>query len=222
MTYYQKILESDNFSQGDIFLNLPFLKLDTTKIIQVIAEGEDFKHKESDLLDITGDTDGYVKESVLVDAEIRPGIIITQNCDLFRTDYISYCAIKEYKSENVSAKEGRKENNIAKFSDEDKKTFFLPDDPKFDFSNKMFVDFSMIQQIHKDVMLGLIKNRRCTIDGLPLEHFRVKLSAYFKRYAYDKWYIFNKNEFSNYKNFKEAQGEPKEELDRIHPFPWQE
>jgi hypothetical protein len=84
----------------------------------------------------------------------------------------------------------------------------------------MAVDFSSIYQIKREVLTQLLQKRKCKLGEIPLEHFRSKISDYFKRFAYDGWYVLDKDEFQLYYD-EQKKSLPLEELSYINRYPWQ-
>ena len=215
--FYQRVPDANDIKQGDIFSSLPFLAINSPKITEVIAEGQEPVYKEIDLNDYVGDT----KESktLVIKSEIRPGIVITQNCDMLRSEYISYCAIRPFDEieKNFSPNNQKKQVEfLTKTYINRAKYFYLPPETPNGFDDRMAVDFSFIHQIKLDVIKQLISKRRSALNTDSLEHFRIKLSDYFKRYAYNPWYVLNKGEFDTYVNVL-----PPEEIPHVRPYPWQ-
>jgi len=216
-TFYEGVPSSTNIEQGDIFNNLPFLNLKSTTISEVIPEGNDITYKDFDLTQYVA---GDEIKNVVVAADIQPGIIITQNCDLLRSDFVSFCKIRPYEDvekENTSPKLNKRVKFLTENYAHKAKYFYLPPEMPNGFKNKMAVDFSLIHQIKLDLLRQLLSKRKCRLNSLASEHFRVKLAHYFRRFAYNPWYVLTeKNEFEIY---REQKDNPKEQK-LIIPYDW--
>lgn len=196
--FYEKIPSSELLEQGDIFEDLPFLNITEPVINEVIPEGSGIKYKEIKLKDYVS---GKKKKNIVIPAKIGPGILISQNCDSSRDEFVSFCAIRPYAQleKNFSP---NNENKQVKFLTKDyahkAKYFYLPANLKNGFEDRMAVDFSSIHQIKTSLLQELIIKRKCRLSGLALDHFRVKLAHYFRRFAYNPWYVLNAKEFQTY------------------------
>ncbi|MCD6556427.1 MAG: hypothetical protein J7K64_04465 [Bacteroidales bacterium] len=220
--YYSKN-KSISLGQGDIFSYLPFFNINSS-IVDVIFPGdEEPVYKETDLAEYVPSDSGVLK-NVVTDVILKPGIVITQNCDVLRSDYISFCEIGRFDDIETSLNEKTSELNkllfLTKKYAHQEKYFYLQDDDRF-FSDRMAVDFSRIYQIKRTLLEKMINKRIASLGKIPLEHFRVKISNYFKRFAYDGWYMLNKDEFEAFYKYKQEKEKRKNELDLIKPFPWQ-
>lgn len=59
---------------------------------------------------------------------------------------------------------------------------------------------------------GLRNLRPARLNDVADEHFRERISQFFRRYPYDEWYALERDEMALYKN----------EYPDAEPFPWQE
>lgn len=216
-TFYKRLFNDADIEQGDIFSTLPFLSLDSTSITEVIADS-DLKYKQIDLNSYVQDDS---EKNIVVSAKIGPGIIITQNCDMLRSSYVSYCAIRKYEEVEKSFPSPEKVKKRVDFLTKEyahkTKYFYLPVENPHGFSERMAVDFSTIHQVKLEVLKGLASKRMGRLSEVPLEHFRSKLGHYFKRFAYDPWYVLNKDELDIYKQSIEPL-----ELQLVRSYGWHE
>ena len=81
--------------------------------------------------------------------------------------------------------------------------FYLLPDKQIGFTNRMGVIFSNTIRLPKENLETLRESRKGRLSKIPYEHFREKLSHFFCRYAYNDWYILNKDEVQKYKYFDE-------------------
>ena len=78
----------------------------------------------------------------------------------------------------------------------------------------MAVDFLSVLRVSRAYLEQNVATLRLArLNTLADEHFRERLSEFFRRYPYDEWYPLDKAEFDEYRRSKQ---EP------IQPYPWQE
>jgi len=225
--YYLSVLESQGLGQGDIFKHLPFFDLKSNEVINIVPENTGSVKLSRDLASYVPDQNGELT-NVLADIIFRPGIIITQNCDVLRSEYVSFCELRPYtdfeKDFEKQTTDIKKVNFLTKnFRNKDKFFYLLFDESVF--QERMAIDFSRIYQIRRELLETMKNKRLAHLGTVPLEHFRIKIANYFKRYAYDEWYILNRSEFGEYYTDKQAQTTKgdilQKDLDLIEPFGWQ-
>lgn len=227
--FYKSISLSDALEQGDIFDRLPIFNLDSEILTQMIVKEStpgnyDFDSKEIDLKDYVPDETEKI-ENVISSVLWRPGIIITQNCDVVREDYLSFCEIRKLEDVDKQyaglTKLDRKVEFLAKKEYKHQyKYFYLLQNQSIFNDNKMVVDFSRIYQVKREIIENLKNKRMIGLSSTPLEHLKIKLSNYFKRFAYDGWYVLNKEEYSVYCDFEKKNKISDEEFKLIKPYPW--
>ncbi|EKE21845.1 MAG: hypothetical protein ACD_7C00114G0005 [uncultured bacterium] len=221
--FYNKKKEVDSLEQGDIFNCLPFFNIDSNLIKTIDSADGKLFYKKLDIKNYEASLDGVLRNAV-IDIHFKPAILITQNCDVLRSSYISFCEIRKFKDVDGSLDSITSEKRIVEFLTKkyahQEKYFYLPaEDGVFD--DRMAVDFSRIYQIDRTLLEGMKNKRICSLNLVPLEHFRVKIANYFKRFAYNGWYLLNKAEFNVFKTDKEKECGAGE-LKLINPYPWQE
>jgi len=196
--------------QGDIFRNIPRIDYDPD-VLDIVNDDESVLR--SDWLNIIQDRKEYIASIV----GMRPvwAIVISQDCDIVRTDDITLCEINQFKSvagipENT--KTSGYVSQITKYARINQKWFYLPIDEKIGFGEKMAVDFRIVLHISRNYLEKYLQSLRCCcLNQVAREHFRERLSEYFRRYAYNEWYALNKSEFEVYKTYNPD----------IEPYPWQ-
>lgn len=75
----------------------------------------------------------------------------------------------------------------------------------------MGVDFRITLRMTLEDLKKLLRFRKGRLNDVADEHFRERLSEFFRRYPYDEWYPLNLEELNEYKK-----GNPDIEL-----LPWQ-
>ncbi len=79
--------------------------------------------------------------------------------------------------------------------------FFLASDERIGFSKKMAVDFTNTIGVQREGLEKFLANRKGRLNKIACEHFREKLSHFFHRYAWNEWYILNKEEIASHKEY---------------------
>jgi hypothetical protein len=194
--------------QGDIFIGVPRIDYSLKKMIIPDESGERLASWEN--LVAEGGT-----PKIMVSVTPIAAIVITQDCDAARSRDITLCEIRNFrdverKSSSTNSPKGWK-NILTQHARLNLKWFYLPPDNKIGFDDKMGVDFLVTISIPLNDLIGL-KHLRCgRLNELAYEHFRERLSDFFRRYPYDEWYPLNKEEMSEYKK----------EYPDVLPFSWQ-
>jgi hypothetical protein len=142
-------------------------------------------------------------------------IVITQNCDAVRADDISLCEMGPLAEVFPNAADwktvGSAVKNLTKEGVDHLRWFYLPPGPEIQYSERMAVDFRTVLRLprpHLETMKDLRVGR---LNETAYEHFREKLSQFFRRYAYNPWYPLNSDEFLVYLEKNEG----------AKPYDWQ-
>ena len=102
---------------------------------------------------------------------------------------------------------------LAKGDSESVRYFYLPPDENYGLSERKAVDFRSIIRLPQPHIEQLKKFRIGRLKRVAYEHFREKMAQFFRRYPYDPWYPFNKEELEAYaKDYPPGS---------IKPFDWQ-
>ncbi|MBK9746857.1 MAG: hypothetical protein IPO91_08735 [Chloroflexi bacterium] len=205
--------------QGDIFRSLPFVVTDPESLTllrddKLIAEPQNWINLSG------GDLPSLVVASVVP----TYGIVITQDCDTTRDKYIAFLQIREFfdvvKDRPPANGSPEKINDwwtkyIVRGSRENLKWFYLPADPDFGFDKRMAATFQTIITVRTDFLVkNLALLRMGRLNTVADEHFREQIAQYFRRYPYNEWYPFTKDELSEYRKDPTRR-------DTL-PYPWQE
>jgi hypothetical protein len=196
--------------QGDIFQTVPRIDVNLSKL-PVFSGDEPLS---DDWLRVSSSSN-----PVLALVAMRPvqAIVITQDCDTVRVDDIALCEIERFNVVEPLGKgakyPAKTMSMITKHARLNLKWFYLPPDPGLGFSDKMAVDFHSVLRVSRTYLeQNLTQLRLARLNQVATEHFRERLSEYYRRYPYDEWYPLDKAEFEEYRRSKP---EP------IEPFPWQ-
>jgi len=90
------------------------------------------------------------------------------------------------------------QERVRSFNKKNLKWFYLPEDKQIGFTRKMAVDFQVTFTILKADLEDLRFLRRGRLYPEADEHFRERLSEFFRRYPVDEWYPLNREEFGHY------------------------
>jgi hypothetical protein len=208
---YDDVPPSEPIRQGDIFIGLPRIDISLDRLVFI---GEDDSPLETswDELSKRPTTDVI---SLIAAARPVAAIVATQDCDAIRSPNITLCEIREFreiekKAAQVSAPK-KWVNLITQHSRLNSKWFYLPPDEMLGFTSKMAVDFLVTLRFARLDLEKLIKLRRGRLNQVADEHFRERISDFFRRYPYDEWYPLNKDELVAYQQDHES----------VEPFSWQ-
>lgn len=188
---------SDPIRQGDIFKDIPRADISLHKLVEI---------KEDRFVETTWQRiiDAGVS-STTVAAQVKRvyAIIITQDCDALRSPDIALCEIGEFSSVlrvDTPSDLRRWVSLITRQTHFNLKWFYLPPWDEIGFRERMAVDFQSIIRASRDDLEGLRGEFRVgRLNDVAIEHFRERVGEFFRRYAYNEWYPFNKQEFEEYK-----------------------
>lgn len=195
--------------QGDIFVGLPRVDISLHEIPVVESNGEFTVRPWSEIAE-----DGNPITAMLA---VRPvtAIVATQDCDAVRAPDITLCEIRSFPEVERRCKETTAPKKwmhvITQQARLNQKWFYLPPDERLGFDNKMGVDFMVTLRVPRDELETLRALRKGRLNSLADEHFRERISEFFRRYPYDEWYPLNNNELKAYLH----------DYPDVKPFPWQ-
>ncbi|MGB4806083.1 MAG: hypothetical protein WBV59_25825 [Anaerolineae bacterium] len=200
--------------QGDIFRCIPRVDLNLSAL-PVLSDPALRQVEALDWLTVC-----HKAETTRALATIRPvcAIVITQDCDVLRARDIALCEIDRFENVYPSAKGAAHPKKtmslITEHARKHLKWFYLPPEPRVDFTAPMAADFQSVLRVSRAYLeQNTVGLRLARLNDLADEHFRERLAEYFRRYPYDEWYPLDKAEFEEYRRSKP---EP------IQPYPWQE
>jgi len=195
--------------QGDIFIQIPRIDFSPRQMVFVTDEGQ----QAAAWRDVAD-----VQEPSTAIVAIRPvaAIVATQDCDTLRSPDITLCEIRRFqevekKSERTTAAKSWKDI-LTQHSRINQKWFYLPPDARIGFGEKMAVEFLVTIRIPREDLEDLRFLRRGRLNQIADEHFRERISEFFRRYPYDEWYALDGAEFEAYR----------QQYPDAAPFPWQE
>ena len=200
---------NDPIRQGDIFVGIPRIDFSLDKIAILVDD-----HFEETSWDELATKDRPI--TALMGAKPVTAIVISQDCDSLRVPDITLCEIRNFRRVELKSKETQKPNKWVKILTQhariNQKWFYLPPDDKVGFKDKMGVDFLVTIRVSRADLERLRPLRKCCLNEIARDHFRERISEFFRRYSYDEWYSLNKEELEAYKrDYPDAE-----------PFLWQD
>jgi hypothetical protein len=196
--------------QGDIFVGVPRVEVSLGPVA-VLQDDETVAARDW-------------REVALEQAEVaavfplRPvaAIVATQDCDAVYSRDVTLCEIRSFreverKAAQTSSPKAWK-NIITQHARINLKWFYLPPDQRIGFADKMAVDFMMTLRVPRVELEALRDLRSGRLNPLADEHFRERISEFFRRYPYDEWYPLNEQELKAYID----------EYPATQPCPWQQ
>lgn len=202
---YVRCKDDDPIRQGDIFSGLPRIDLSLAAIPVFQADGPP---------DATPwETIAAHHETVTALVAVRPvwAIVASQDCDVQNNSDVTLCEIRPFADiYQVNEKTGPSGwvNVITEHSRKNLKWFYLPEDPAFGFPTRMGVDFPVTIRVGTGDLNSLKQLRAGRLNEEADEHFRERISEFFRRYPYDEWYPLDKAEYDHY-SAKHPTAEPR-------------
>ena len=193
---YTSLSNGDLIRQGDIFVGIPRFDFNLSKFPILVEDHPE----EASWKDV-------VKEgkpvAALVGVVPVTAIVISQDCDNLRAPDINLCEIREFRDVERKCKETKKPKSWVKIITQqarlNHKWFYLPPNETLGFKEKMGVDFFVTLRIPREDLEDLRDLRKGRLNDVACDHFRERISEFYRRYAYDEWYPLNKEEMTFYK-----------------------
>lgn len=207
--------ESQPIKQGDIFYPVPFLLINDLNKLNIVNTNEEIETLSWNELNNNG--------PVISITPIKPvwGIVASQDCDALRVPFLTFFVIDTLeKISKLTLPSQNKHNKWVKIITIKTRLnsgwFYLPNEDKIGFNERMAINFEEAFIVERDYLVNNISTlRKGRLNEIAYEHYREKISQYFRRYPYDEWYPLTKNEFSSYKKSSEKAGFP------VRQFDWQ-
>lgn len=205
---------SDPIRQGDIFKRIPRVDFSSAQLPVI---DEDNKVRSTTWQDaLHEDSDGSGITAVLPIVPVT-AVVITQNCDAVRGEYICLCQINDFLEAiglETPPKNAKKwQSKIVTHTRTNSRLFYLPADESFGFSGPMAADFRVILRVKRTDIEAMMGLRVARLNDVATEHFRETLAQFFRRYPYNEWYSLTKEQLEAYReSCPEA----------VEAYPWQE
>ena len=194
--------------QGDIFAKLPRVEVSLGHLSLIGLNGP----YEAEWREVAS-------QSIPINAilPIRPvtAIVINQDCDTAHGQDITLCEIRRFRDVERKAGQTSSAKSWVKILTQharlNLKWFYLPPNPRIGFDEKMAADFTVTIRLPREELEQFRSCRRGRLNEVADEHFRERLSEFFRRYPYDEWYPLSDEELVEYRKSNPD----------IEPFPWQ-
>jgi len=210
---YEVAPDDEPVRQGDIFVAVPKVELQLGCITRAVEDNTISTGAWDDI------RSGDAPISLIVQARPITAIVISQDCDASRAQDISLCEVRSFhdvegRDRNSPDKPKKWVGLITQHSRINQKWFYLPLDGRFRIHEKMAADFRVVVQLPLvDLEVLRASHRVGRLNNVAGEHFRERISEFFRRYPYDEWYPLDGPELEYYRG---RSPEP------IAAFPWQE
>lgn len=194
---------SEQIRQGDIFVDVPRVEFDLSGDLSVLEENmaissvswEELVREKKDVAAVLGIT-------------LVPAVVATQSCDTQRSEYITLCEIIELTDLGPFKQysEMRTKSRVSALVKNERKMhnyFYLPPDNIIGFEVPKAILFPHTMRLARNVLEAIKENRKGRLNETAFEHFREKFSNYYRRYAFNEWYMLNKDELKEYEHFSE-------------------
>ncbi|MCP5524361.1 MAG: hypothetical protein H7A46_22745 [Verrucomicrobiales bacterium] len=206
---YETVSPEAPIRQGDIFSAVPRIELSLQDLSVLGKEDSLTSVNWRDL--VSGQ---HVPATVVCAVRPVPAIVITQDCDALRAADITLCEILPLAEVDGTFKNPGKSGPdwwakmIPRQCQRNLKWFYLPPDPAVRLTERMAVDFRVTVRVALSDLRSLIHLRCGRLNPEADEHFRERLSEFFRRYPYDEWYPLTPEEFNAYRR-DAPEAEPK-------------
>ena len=206
---YEAVSTAASIRQGDVFAGIPRVEMSLSEISIIDESDQPAMVSWDDILKEKRDRISAV-------CAVRPvnAIVITQDCDALRAADITLCEIRPLAEVDGAFKNPGKGPDwwakmIPQQCQRNLKWFYLPPDPLAGYSERMAVDFRVCIRVSLQELQAMTHLRNARLNPEADEHFRERLSEFFRRYPYDEWYPLNRDEFNTYRE-KYDDAEPRE------------
>ncbi|BCJ53392.1 hypothetical protein Asp14428_48670 [Actinoplanes sp. NBRC 14428] len=210
---YESLDPSDPVRQGDIFLRIPRIDVNLSRLLAISpssgpAIGSWSEFEKTD-------------EPITIAATVRPviGVVISQDCDASRSEDISFCEVRPFglvdgKAKGFSTLKAKARQSIlTTHARINQKWFYMPPDASYGIPEPMAVDFRIPIRVLRENVEGMRRNNRVgRLNEVAYAHFRERIAEFFKRYPYDEWYALAPDELAEY---------PPAKAGLAPAFPWQ-
>jgi len=184
--------------QGDIFVGLPRIDLSLRRLL-VVEE-----NRENPTVipwrELAANTEAI---SAIVGIAPVAAIVATQDCDNVHEKNVTLCEIREFRDVERLSKDTQATKSwvsiITRQARLNLKWFYLPPDERLGFREKMGVDFTVTLRVQRVELEELRSLRTGRLNPLADEHFRERISEFFRRYPYDEWYPLDSDELADYR-----------------------
>ncbi len=196
---YSPVGVTEPIRQGDVFRDVPMVDL---RLSALSVIGLDDELRQTTWRDILAGRGGSGAVTAVLPLRPVTGMVITQNCDSARGQFLSPCQVGDY-LEAFSLKEPPKnpkkwKSLIVEKARTNSRFFYLPADETFGLRTRQAADFRVVFSMPRVDLESLRDRRVAKLSTHAAEHFREALAHFFRRYAYNEWYPLDPEEFQSY------------------------
>jgi hypothetical protein len=221
---YERVSADEPIRQGDILIDVPRVDISLSEINVLARDASDdsidprrmswAEAIKDDEVSQTREEHGQhtsLVRAVLPVSSVM-GVVVTQDCDALRAEDLSLCEIAPLPAIDKGALDQKTPKNWAKFLCRDQvRWLYLPVDDGFGIRHRMAVDFRSILRLPRQE-LSVQEMRIARLNTEARDYFREKVSQFFRRYAFNRWFPLTKEECEAYEaEFKET----------VQRYPWQ-
>lgn len=185
----------ESIRQGDIFVGLPRIDISLQEVLLINEYGEKIAKWE----ELVNQTEPL---NIIVPVRSIAAMVATQDCDAQHSRDITLCEIREFRKVELKSQETKSPKKwkdiLTQHARINLKWFYLPPSEQIGFAEKMAVDFLVTIRLPREDLETLKSLRRGRLNYIAYEHFRERISEFFRRYPYDEWYALDKNEMAEY------------------------
>lgn len=210
---YETVSQEAPIRQGDIFCAVPRVDFSCRDLLVVEPDESTIRSSWQRVL---GSGPDATSIAAVVTLKSVQAIVVSQDCDNRRGEYLSLCEIDTINSawglSTPPATAQKWQRLIRKHSRENLRWFYLPEDATFQLPRRMAVDFRLMIRMLRIDLEDMRSRRVGRLNPVAYEHFRESLAQFFRRYPYNEWYPLTREEFEEY-----AADCP----EPVNPYPWQ-
>jgi hypothetical protein len=188
--------------QGDIFYPLPETRFDLDELSTSLGNNQYGLRTWEDVLP---------EQEVVITFGKVWAIVGSQDCDTARSPTITLFVILPIEEVNRNVPTGIPGwvSLISERSQERSKWFYLPQDNRIGFDQRMAVHFPrVITVLRENLEVRRTTHRKGRLQEHADEHFRESIAQFFRRYPYNEWYPMNAEEFARYRATRSADARP--------------
>ncbi len=198
--------------QGDVFISLPSVTISLDRML--ILNSADQSTSETKWQCVVEDGNDSPEVTLIASARSVRAIVLTQNCDAMRSEYITFAEIVPFSSvlgESVPSSHKKWQSKIVQHAKNNTRYFYLPESSSHGIGERSAADFRMVFRLPRVELERLHALRRCRLNQVATEHFRESLAHFVRRYPYNEWYPLTKEEFAEYSHEY-----------KVDPYEWQQ
>lgn len=206
---YDSVETDAPLRQGDIFHSVPRVEVSLRQFAVVDDDGP----RETSWEDLLQEGDGPF--TAVLPLQPVTAIVVSQDCDNRRARLITLAQVTAFSNvlSGIPSTHRKWVSKITQHSKTNFRYFYLPADEAFGWSERMGADFQMLFQLPRVDLESMRSFRMGRLNEVAHQHFRETVAHYFRRYAYNEWYPFTRDEYNAYSDGFDEE---------VQPYPWQQ